>query len=216
VRPLLLSACFVGGDPVRLHPAVVGAGGLAALFGLPRDQCRHAGRLELWLCRGLARVVRCTFACHGFLGLPCNGAQLVGAGAVFRFSNTTTNSCAGSYSDTMQLVSSSPSSSICSWEKYPKGWPAPGIAWLVVSTASGRHDLPNDLPGIERGVYYSTKPVKAKTATRGLGSPPTSVLSPYSLHGAAALPGRSTGRTVVGRRIRRRAGGHPATPGRDW
>jgi hypothetical protein len=33
-----------------------------------------------------------------------------------------------------QLVSSSPSSSIWSWEKYPKGWPAPGIAWLVVST----------------------------------------------------------------------------------
>jgi hypothetical protein len=103
-----------------------------------------------------------------------------------------------------QLASSSPSSSICSWEKYPKEWPAPGIGWLVMSTASGSHDLPIELRRIERGVYYSTKPVKAKTATRRLGSPATPVLSPYSLHGAAALPGRSTGRTVVGRRIRRR------------
>jgi hypothetical protein len=52
----------------------------------------------------------------------------------------------------------------------------------VVSTASGSHDLPIELRRIERGVYYNTKPVKAKTATRRLGSPPTSALSPYSLH----------------------------------
>jgi len=54
-------------------------------FGLPRDQRLHIGQLELRFCRWLAGMVRCTFACHGFLRLPRNCAQPVGAGAVLRF-----------------------------------------------------------------------------------------------------------------------------------
>ena len=46
-----------------------------------------------------------------------------------------------------------------------------------ISTASGNHDLSTELLRIERGVYYSTKPVKARTETRKLDSSAASVVS---------------------------------------
>jgi len=72
----------VRAGPVRLHPAVVGAGGLAAPLGLPLHQRLHVGGPELWLCCPFSGVARRDFVCHITWESWRKVAHPVGAGAV--------------------------------------------------------------------------------------------------------------------------------------
>jgi len=75
----------VGAGTVRLHPAVVGAGGLAAPLGLPLHQRLHVGWPGLRLRCPSSGVARHYFACHILLRPWRKVAHPVGAGvAVFR------------------------------------------------------------------------------------------------------------------------------------